>query len=153
MNIVQDICDQPYGCRDFTIEDCDGYRLCFGEPMGGTIRTWWARDGRYRREEEVGPYTIIETFDGTVGMIRRGSQPAQVMDDADLARARSLAFANYAAVLFVALPEYRRGTVITEGDGTIVLRPEGGNDWYTETVINPPIEDALFRIARPRTVQ
>jgi predicted enzyme related to lactoylglutathione lyase len=28
--VVRDICDQPYGCRDFDIEDCNGYRLCFG---------------------------------------------------------------------------------------------------------------------------
>ena len=28
--VVRDICDQPYGCRDFEIEDCNGYRLCFG---------------------------------------------------------------------------------------------------------------------------
>ena len=30
VNIARDICDQPYGCRDFDIEDCNGYRLCFG---------------------------------------------------------------------------------------------------------------------------
>ena len=29
--IVRDICDQVYGCRDFDIEDCNGYRLCFGQ--------------------------------------------------------------------------------------------------------------------------
>lgn len=28
--IVRGLCDQPYGCRDFEIEDCNGYRLCFG---------------------------------------------------------------------------------------------------------------------------
>ena len=28
--IVRDLCDQHYGCRDFEIEDCNGYRLCFG---------------------------------------------------------------------------------------------------------------------------
>lgn len=30
VSIVRNICDQPYGCRDFDIEDCNGYRLCFG---------------------------------------------------------------------------------------------------------------------------
>jgi predicted enzyme related to lactoylglutathione lyase len=30
VKITRDICDQPYGCRDFDIEDCNGYRLCFG---------------------------------------------------------------------------------------------------------------------------
>lgn len=30
VTIARDICDQPYGCRDFDVEDCNGYRLCFG---------------------------------------------------------------------------------------------------------------------------
>jgi predicted enzyme related to lactoylglutathione lyase len=29
-NIVRGICDQEYGCRDFDVLDCNGYRLCFG---------------------------------------------------------------------------------------------------------------------------
>src|SRR5687767_11097899 len=33
VKIVRDIFDQPYGCRDFDIEDCNGYRLCFGQPI------------------------------------------------------------------------------------------------------------------------
>jgi predicted enzyme related to lactoylglutathione lyase len=32
VRIVRDICDQVYGCRDFDLEDCNGYRLCFGQP-------------------------------------------------------------------------------------------------------------------------
>jgi predicted enzyme related to lactoylglutathione lyase len=34
VTIVRDICDQPYGCRDFEVEDCNGYRLCFGQDLG-----------------------------------------------------------------------------------------------------------------------
>lgn len=30
VTIVRAPCDQPYGCRDFEIADCNGYRLCFG---------------------------------------------------------------------------------------------------------------------------
>jgi len=30
VKIAREICDQEYGCRDFDIEDCNGYRLCFG---------------------------------------------------------------------------------------------------------------------------
>lgn len=30
IKITREICDQEYGCRDFEIEDCNGYRLCFG---------------------------------------------------------------------------------------------------------------------------
>ena len=31
--IVRDICDQEYGCRDFEVEDSNGYRLCFGHTL------------------------------------------------------------------------------------------------------------------------
>jgi predicted enzyme related to lactoylglutathione lyase len=31
VKIARDVCDQPYGCRDFDVEDCNGYRLCFGQ--------------------------------------------------------------------------------------------------------------------------
>ena len=34
VTIARDICDQPYGCRDFDVEDCNGYRLCFGHDTG-----------------------------------------------------------------------------------------------------------------------
>ena len=33
VTIVRDICDQIYGCRDFEVEDCNGYRLCFGKAL------------------------------------------------------------------------------------------------------------------------
>jgi uncharacterized glyoxalase superfamily protein PhnB len=31
VKIARNIGDRHYGCRDFDIEDCNGYRLCFGE--------------------------------------------------------------------------------------------------------------------------
>lgn len=33
LKIPRAICDQPYGCRDFDVEDCNGYRLCFGHDL------------------------------------------------------------------------------------------------------------------------
>jgi predicted enzyme related to lactoylglutathione lyase len=33
VKIARDICDQPYGNRDFDVEDCNGYRLCFGQDI------------------------------------------------------------------------------------------------------------------------
>lgn len=36
VKITRDVCDQPYGCRDFDVEDCNGYRLCFGQDIEGT---------------------------------------------------------------------------------------------------------------------
>lgn len=35
VKIARDVCDQPYGCRDFDVEDCNGYRLCFGQDIEG----------------------------------------------------------------------------------------------------------------------
>lgn len=33
--IARGPCDQIYGCRDFDVEDCNGYRLCFGQDLEG----------------------------------------------------------------------------------------------------------------------
>jgi predicted enzyme related to lactoylglutathione lyase len=33
VKIAREICDQPYNNRDFDIEDCNGYRLCFGSDL------------------------------------------------------------------------------------------------------------------------
>jgi uncharacterized glyoxalase superfamily protein PhnB len=33
VKIPRDLCDQPYGNRDFDVEDCNGYRLCFGHDI------------------------------------------------------------------------------------------------------------------------
>jgi predicted enzyme related to lactoylglutathione lyase len=34
-HVVRGPCDQEYRCRDFEVEDCDGYRLCFGHDLEG----------------------------------------------------------------------------------------------------------------------
>jgi predicted enzyme related to lactoylglutathione lyase len=33
VKVTREICDQSYGCRDFDIDDCNGYRLCFGQDL------------------------------------------------------------------------------------------------------------------------
>lgn len=33
VTITQPICDQPYGCREFTIRDCNGYTIGFGQTI------------------------------------------------------------------------------------------------------------------------
>ena len=33
VKIIREIEDQDYGCRDFDVEDCNGYRLCFGQEL------------------------------------------------------------------------------------------------------------------------
>jgi hypothetical protein len=172
--------------------------------MQGTIKVWHTADGRYRKEEQVGAFGSLETFDGSAGMLKQGDAPPHAMAGAELQRARSSAFANANAVFFAFFPENRRGTVELVGDDTLVLKPEGGVDWrvtldpqtslpktmthqqndrtitvdfaayevvdgfklekeihrsagdprfnavirFTKTVLNPPIDRALFAIAQ-----
>lgn len=33
VRIAREICDQPYNCRDFDVEDLNGYILCFGHDL------------------------------------------------------------------------------------------------------------------------
>jgi hypothetical protein len=33
VTLARDPCDQEYGCRDFEVDDCNGYRLCFGQDL------------------------------------------------------------------------------------------------------------------------
>jgi len=35
VTIAREPCNQFYGCRDFDIDDCNGYRLCFGQDLEG----------------------------------------------------------------------------------------------------------------------
>jgi hypothetical protein len=92
----------------------------------GSIKVWHTADGRYRKEEQIGTLSSIETFDGARGMVRQGDGAPRVMGDAELALARSTAFANWNAVFMAFFPERHRGAVVVEGDDTVVLRPEGG---------------------------
>jgi catechol 2,3-dioxygenase-like lactoylglutathione lyase family enzyme len=36
VTIARGICDQPYGCRDFEVDDLNGYRICFGHSTNVT---------------------------------------------------------------------------------------------------------------------
>ena len=35
VTITQPICDQEYGCREFTIRDCNGFMIGFGQDLEG----------------------------------------------------------------------------------------------------------------------
>jgi hypothetical protein len=95
----------------------------------GSIKAWHAAGGKYRKEEQIGPLSGIETFDGVNGLVWKGSGPPQPITGADLARAISSAYANWNSAFFVFFPERRRGNLKIEDDGTIVLQPQGGIDW------------------------
>jgi len=95
----------------------------------GSIKAWHTADGKYRKEEQIATFSTVETFDGTNGAVQRGTAPLHVMAGPEIERARSTAFANSNAMFLAFFPERLRASVVIEGDGTIVLRPEGGIDW------------------------
>lgn len=95
----------------------------------GTLKVWHTADGKYRKEEQVASYSLVETFDGTNGFVKQGDGPAHQMTRAELELATSRRFANSNAMLFAFFPERRRGSVAIEGENLIVLKPEGGVEW------------------------
>ena len=97
--------------------------------MQGTIRAWHTSDGRYRKEEQIGSFSTVETFDGTNGTVQQNGAPLHAMSGPELERARSTAYANANAIFFAFFPERRHGDVVVESDDTLVLRPAGGIDW------------------------
>jgi hypothetical protein len=107
--------------------------LSFGG-MDGTIKVWHTADGRYRKEERVGMLSSVETFDGTSGMMQKGGGAPQPITGAELEIAKSKAYANSNAIFFVFAPK-RQGSLTTEGNDTVVFKPEGGIEW--RVVLDP----------------
>ena len=120
--------------------------------MKGTIKVWHTSDGRYHKEEQVGAFSSIETFDGTNGTLQQGDLPPHAMAGADLERARSTAFANWSAVFFALFPDRRRGTIATEGDDTIVMKPEGGIDWHVTFDASTSLPKTMTHLQNNRTI-
>jgi len=101
----------------------------------GTIKVWHTADGKYRKEEQIAGYSVVETFDGANGFVKQGDNPPHQMSGAELTLAISKRFANANAMLFAFFPERRRGTVAFEGENIILLKPEGGVEW--KVTLNP----------------
>jgi hypothetical protein len=95
----------------------------------GTVKVWHTADGKYRKEEKIGDLSTLEIFDGSKGTIKEGDMPPRPMTSAELELSRAKRFANANAMFFAFFPERRHGSVTTEPDGTIVLKPEGGVEW------------------------
>jgi hypothetical protein len=95
----------------------------------GSLKVWHTGDGKYRKEERIATYSLVETFDGVNGHVKQGDGPAHTMTPAELQLATSRRFANSNAMLFAFFPERRHGSVVVENDTTVVLKPEGGVDW------------------------
>ncbi len=117
----------------------------------GTIKAWHAADGRYRKEEQVATLATVETFDGTHGMLQRGTAAPMPLAGADLERTRSMPFANWNAVFFALFPSRLRGTRSADGDA-IVFRPEGGIDWHVTLDATTGLPAAMTHQEGERTV-
>ena len=102
--------------------------LEFG-PYKGALKVWHTADGKYRKEEKIGDVSTVEIFDGAKGTIKEGDGPARDMTSPELEISKAKRFANANAMFFAFFPERRHGTVSTETEGTIVLKPEGGVEW------------------------
>lgn len=97
--------------------------------FSGTIKVWHTPEGRYRKEEQVAMFSNVETCDGTNVTVQKNGAPPQTLSGDELALERSKAFANSNAMFFVFFPQTHRGAVTTEGENTIVFKPEGGVEW------------------------
>ena len=95
----------------------------------GTLKVWHTSDGKYRKEEQIATYSLIETFDGVNGFVKQGDGPPHKMSAAELTLATSKRFSNSNAMLFAFFPDRHRGSVTLESENVIVLRPEGGVEW------------------------
>ena len=95
----------------------------------GTIKVWHTADGKYRKDEKIGDMASVEIFDGTKGTVKENDAPPREMTNAELELSKAKRFANANAMFFAFFPERRHGSVTTEGDATIVLKPEGGVEW------------------------
>jgi hypothetical protein len=95
----------------------------------GTLKVWHTADGKYRKEERVATYSLLETFDGVNGMVKQGDAPPHTMSAAELNLATSRRFANANAMFFAFFPDRRHGTTAVEGDDIVVLKPDGGVEW------------------------
>jgi len=95
----------------------------------GSLKVWHTSDGKYRKEEQVATYSLVETFDGENGFVKQGDAPPHRMTAEELTLATSKRFSNSNAMLFAFFPDRHRGSVTFEGENVIVLRPEGGVDW------------------------
>jgi hypothetical protein len=120
--------------------------------LTGSIKVWHTADGKYRKEEQVGTWSNIETFDGKIGTVQQGAAESRQMTDRELEIATSKAYANTNAILFAFAPEHHHGSVAVENDGTIVLRPQGGIEWRVALDPETSLPKTMTHVEGGRTV-
>jgi hypothetical protein len=118
----------------------------------GTIRAWHTAAGQYRKEEQVATFSRVETFDGVSGLVQQGTAAPRGMDAAELALARSSAFANWSAGFFVFFPERHEGTVEIVADDSIMFLPHGGVEWQVTLDPASSLPSSMMHMEGQRTV-
>ena len=120
--------------------------------FSGTLKVWHTASGKFRKEERIGPFSTIETFDGTTCIVQQGDKPARTLSGHELEIETSKAYANSNAVMFAFSPDSARGSVDVDADGTIVLRPRGGIDWRITLDPQTSLPGTMVHQEGPRTV-
>jgi hypothetical protein len=118
----------------------------------GTLKVWHTADGKYRKEEKIGELSTVETFDGTKGTIKEGDAPRREMTSAEVEISKAKRFANANAMFFAFFPERRHGTVTTDADGTIVLKPDGGVEWRVTLDLESSLPKTMVHKEGDRTI-
>jgi hypothetical protein len=119
--------------------------------MQGTIKVWHTADGRYRKEEQVGMFSSVETFDGKNLLVRKGKAAPVKLEGDELAVETSKAYANSNAIFFVFAPHHH-GTLSAEGADTIVFKPEGGVEWRVTLDPQTSLPSAMTHKEGDRTI-
>jgi hypothetical protein len=118
----------------------------------GTLEVWHTADGRYRKEERIATYSLVETFDGAKGTIRQGGAAARSMSADEVRQVLSRRFSNANAMFFVFFPDRHRGDVRVEDEQTIVFRPEGGIDWRVTLDPATSLPKTMVHVEGERTI-
>src|SRR5256885_12301729 len=118
----------------------------------GTLKVWHTADGKYRKEEKIGELSTVEIFDGTKRTIKEGDAPAREMTSAEVEISKAKRFANANAMFFAFFPERRHGTVATDPDGSIVLKPEGGVEWRVTLDSRSSLPKTMVHKENDRTI-
>ena len=118
----------------------------------GTLKVWHTADGKYRKEEKIGDLSTVEIFDGTKGTIKEGDAPAREMTSVEVEISKAKRFANANAMFFAFFPERRHGTVATDPDGSIVLKPDGGVEWRVTLDSQSSLPKTMVHQENDRTI-
>ncbi|HEY4641570.1 MAG TPA: hypothetical protein VII75_09520 [Thermoanaerobaculia bacterium] len=120
--------------------------------FSGTLKVWHTAGGKFRKEEKIGPFSTVETFDGTNCIVQQGDKPLRTLSGHELEIETSKAYANSNAVMFAFSPDASHGGVDVDADGTIVLRPRGGIDWRITLDPQTSLPGTMVHQEGPRTI-